>query len=87
MPRIDLDLQRSVQTVAEAYERHAERTREDGYRSVWSSIANKAQSDRLQSELSGVVDLSSYLPSWRVRALLRRVGYFGERIGYLAGQC
>ncbi len=45
------------------------------------------QPRRFQSELTGVVDLASYLPSWRLRALLRRVGYFGERIGYLAQRC
>ncbi|MBI4241771.1 MAG: class I SAM-dependent methyltransferase [Candidatus Rokubacteria bacterium] len=41
---------------------------------------------RFQSELTGVVELPSYLPSWP-RALLRRIGYFGERIGYLARRC
>jgi SAM-dependent methyltransferase len=42
---------------------------------------------RFQSELSGVADLPSYLPSWRLRSFLRRFGYFGERIGYLAQRC
>jgi len=42
---------------------------------------------RFHSELTGVVELPSYLPSWRLRSLLRRLGYFGERIGYLAQRC
>ena len=42
---------------------------------------------RFQSELCGVVDLASYLPGWRLRACLRRLGVFGERIGYLAQRC
>ena len=42
---------------------------------------------RFHSELSGVVDLPSYLPGWRLRSLFRRLGYFGERIGYLARRC
>lgn len=42
---------------------------------------------RFRSELSGVADLPSYIPSWRVRSLLRRFGFFGERIGYLAQRC
>jgi SAM-dependent methyltransferase len=42
---------------------------------------------RFQSEMSGVADLPSYIPSGRVRQLLRSVGYFGERIGYLAKRC
>lgn len=42
---------------------------------------------RFQSELSGVVDLPSYLPGWRLRSWLRRLGLFGERIGYLAQRC
>lgn len=39
---------------------------------------------RFQSELSGVMDLPSYLPSWRIRSALRLLGYLGERMGYLA---
>lgn len=42
---------------------------------------------RFQSEMRGVADLPSYLPTWRLRHLLRRLGYFGERIGYLARRC
>jgi SAM-dependent methyltransferase len=42
---------------------------------------------RFQSELSGVVELSSYMPGWRLRSWLRRLGCFGERIGYLAQRC
>jgi len=42
---------------------------------------------RFQSEMSGVADLPSYVPSGRLRQLLRSFGYFGERIGYLAKRC
>ncbi len=42
---------------------------------------------RFHSEMTGVACLPSYLPSWRLRWLLRQVGYLGERIGYLARRC
>lgn len=40
-----LDLRRYTQDVRTAYQRHAERTRKDGYRGVWSYVAVKALSD------------------------------------------
>ncbi len=42
---------------------------------------------RFQSEVTGIMDLPSYLPIWGLRSLLRLLGYFGERIGYLARRC
>ena len=42
---------------------------------------------RFQSEVSGAAELPSYLPGWPLRALLRKLGYFGERIGFLAQRC
>lgn len=42
---------------------------------------------RFQSELTGMAELPSYVPGWRLRHLMRRLGIFGERIGYLATRC
>jgi ubiquinone/menaquinone biosynthesis C-methylase UbiE len=38
---------------------------------------------RFHSEIAGMAALPSYLPSGRLRSLLARLGYFGERIGFL----
>jgi len=69
-------------------------TAEYGYAHLYSRREIRAELERaglrpvrFQSELTGIADLPSYVPSWRVRSLLRRLGYFGERIGYLAQRC
>jgi ubiquinone/menaquinone biosynthesis C-methylase UbiE len=72
----------------------AEGTGEYGYAHLYSPRELRVSLERVglrplrfQSELSGVVDLASYLPSWRLRSWLRALGHFGERIGYLARRC
>jgi SAM-dependent methyltransferase len=69
-------------------------TAEYGYAHLYSPREFRASLERaglhpirFHSELSGVADLPSYLPGWRIRSWLRRLGYFGERIGYLAQRC
>ena len=69
-------------------------TAEYGYAHLYSRREFRADLERaglrpvrFQSELTGMVDLPSYLPSWRLRSFLRFLGYFGERIGYLARRC
>ena len=65
-----------------------------GYAHLYSRREFRAELDRVglrpvrfQSELTGVADLPSYLPGWRLRYVLRLLGYAGERIGYLARRC
>ena len=72
----------------------AQRTAEYGYAHLYSRREFRAELERVglrpvrfQSELTGVADLRSYIPSWRLRYLLRLLGYAGERIGYLAQRC
>jgi SAM-dependent methyltransferase len=72
----------------------AHATAEYGYAYLYSRRELRGELERVglrpirfQSELTGVADLPSYLPGWRLRHLLRLLGYFGERIGYLARRC
>jgi SAM-dependent methyltransferase len=72
----------------------AQGTAEYGYAHLYSRREFRAELERaglrpirFQSELTGVADLPSYLPGWRLRSFLRLLGYAGERIGYLARRC